>query len=128
MKNLNQGLLKSATLLSVCWGLSFGLTAYGLVGTHAKNAAEQLGASEVIEIKFTEGNSSLTKEAKHDLDMLVQEAVKLGRVDSIEIAAWADREYPGSRTETVAKSDLALAKKRSEALRLYLHNGLKESF
>jgi hypothetical protein len=119
MKAMNAAMMLAAGLM----GLS--LHASALTG-ETENASAAMGASKVSEIKFEEGKSTLTSEARAELKGFVEEAKKEGKIDEIKLAVWADREYPAADTKA-PKADVKLANDRADAIKKYIKNDLKVS-
>ncbi|MNK01234.1 hypothetical protein D3C87_190290 [compost metagenome] len=94
--------------------------------TETENASKALGASQVSEITFEEGKSTLTQESRNEIREMVKDAEKSGKISEIKAAVWADREYPVSDTKA-PKADIKLAEDRAKELKKFIKNELKVS-
>lgn len=86
-------------------------------------AAEDVGAQVVSRIQFDEGRTSLTPEAREELNTAITKARSMGKVEKVTLAVWSDKEYPITQKKLSAKQ-IELANKRGEQIENYLEQSL----
>ena len=89
-------------------------------------AAANVQASNVTEIKFDKNSYTLSASARESLTNTIDEARKSGAIDGIKVVAWADQEYPTSQQKKLSKHDRELAEKRGDAIKKFIKTSLNE--
>lgn len=95
-------------------------TADTMPSTEAKTVAVQEEASHVTEFGFKKGSSSLTTDAKGDLQRLIDEAKKTGTIKEIKVITWGDKDYPSTETKKLSSAEVKLVKERNKAIEDYI--------
>lgn len=93
------------------------------VNQDTQQAVSDLGAASATEIKFEPGQTEITAEAQAELKRVIDESRKNGEIKKIEVAVWADQEYPADKNKA-PKAAKDLAKKRAENLEKHLEKNL----
>lgn len=113
-------------LLGLAGFIAASSIAIGAVNSETKQAAQQTGAASVSEIKFDKGSAVMSAAAKKELAAIITNAQKKGTLKEVQVAVWADQEYPQKGTE-VAQPQVDLASKRAENVESYLKDQFKVS-
>ena len=87
--------------------------------------ANMVGASHVSPIFFDPGIKALTKQEKAELQAFITNVRETQKIDSINVLAWADREYPTKKEQVASPRQVALADARAAAIKKYLQDDLK---
>lgn len=93
----------------------------------AVDAAAQVNASHVAEVRFDKNSHSLNESGRESLAKAINEARAHGTIDDIKVVAWADKEYPTAEQKKLTKRDRDLAGKRADAIKEYLKKDLEVS-
>jgi len=86
----------------------------------AEQAAAEENAAFVTEIQFKKMSPSLTKAAQANLQKMLRDANKAGKVKEIKTVAWADSEYPSPETKKLSKNDENLAAQRNGSVKKFM--------
>lgn len=86
----------------------------------AKQVAIQEEAPHVAEIKFKKGSSTLSAEARKQLQDLMKSARSTGKIEEVKVVAWSDAEYPSEEGKELPQKDLRLADQRNRAIENYM--------
>ena len=89
-------------------------------------AAAQLGATHYTVVNFPQGQDTLPTSELSKLRDLAVTAQEHGKVQEIQVLAWADREYPVDGQKVSAK-DSDLADNRAVTIKEYLKKDLNSS-
>lgn len=87
------------------------------------NVAQKMGATDVSEVQYETGSSTMSPEQRKEIHDFVAKARERGVVDKIGILAWSDREYPQVKTK-FAKSDIILSDRRIQDVENLIKNEL----
>lgn len=98
--------------------------AVAMISEQTRQAATSLGAAGLSEIEFVAGSDALTDAGRADIRNVIDEVSQKGELDHVKVMAWSDQEYPAAKTSQ-SKANVALAKKRIEAVRKFLKDELK---
>jgi hypothetical protein len=82
--------------------------------------ANEAGAKNYAEIKFSEGSSTLSDGAKDSLKSVLSEAKREGDIDEVIVLSWADENYPSRELKKLSNSQRDLADKRNTNVKDYL--------
>jgi outer membrane protein OmpA-like peptidoglycan-associated protein len=93
----------------------------------AKQLANEEQTSLVTEFAFQKGSNELTPTSKEKLKDLTKKAMKQGKIDSIKVISWSDKEYPAKAKGSLSDTDKNLAKNRNEEIKNYLKNLFKNN-
>ena len=74
----------------------------------------------VTVVHFAAGKDEFTAAEQTKILEAVNEVKKAGKISNILVAAWADKEYPGSKDEKLTRDDEALAKGRAAKIKGFL--------
>lgn len=88
----------------------------GAPSIEAKQVAAEEQAAFVAEIKFAKNKHNLSSSAKAAIQKLVAQSKKSGDLSEIQIAVWADQEYPSVHTKTLSSEQVELAKQRGQEI------------
>ncbi|AHZ84778.1 hypothetical protein [Bdellovibrio bacteriovorus] len=91
-----------------------------LPSAEAKTVAVQEEASHVTEFGFSKGSSTLSSDAKGDLQRLIDEAKKTGTIKEIKVITWGDKDYPSTETKKLSSAEVKLVKERNKAIENYI--------
>jgi hypothetical protein len=124
--------LAKASVLVLTSALSFGCAnmkretdkAMSTPSAESKTAAKAAGAAEVVEVNFERGSSVLTEGSREALREMVAKAKRDGKIDELNVLAWADRDYPADKNVKVPSADRALADRRADAISTFLKSDL----
>ena len=95
------------------------------VSSEMEGASKALGANLVSEVSFDQGSASLNETTRAEIRDLIKSAKDSGKkINKVQIAAWADREYPAKDTKA-SKGDVQLAERRLKEVRTFMQNDLK---
>ena len=87
--------------------------------------ASMVGASHVSPIFFDPGIKALTKQEKAELQAFITNVRETQKIDSVNVLAWADREYPTKKEQVASPRQVALADARAAAIKKFLQEDLK---
>lgn len=87
--------------------------------------ANMVGASHVSPIFFDPGIKALTKQEKAELQAFITNVRETQKITSVNVLAWADREYPTKKEQVASPKQVALADARAAAIKKYLQDDLK---
>jgi hypothetical protein len=82
--------------------------------------AQARGEHIVTRIAFTPGQTELSGEARAELDRALAEAQRVGKIDDVTVAVWADSEYPAGRERKLPSRQVNLASERGENIEEYI--------
>lgn len=68
-------------------------------------------------MKFAKTKYELPKTSQERVKRLVEQAQSAGKLSRVQIAVWADQEYPSVHTKTLSSDQVRLAKERGEELK-----------
>ncbi len=102
----------------------FLITNTSFAWTTARDAAERLGATKVTEVSFKKGTAEVSKDEAELLRDALKEAGATGKVKSVKVLVWSDKEYPTPDAKA-DKKDVKLAKDRAQKLKSILKKDLK---
>lgn len=89
-------------------------------------AQEGFERSDYTAVQFDEGRSELSAANKQFLANLKRRASETGReIEEIKILAWADQEYPGTRSVRLRTREVILANERASSVREILQRDLR---
>lgn len=86
----------------------------------AKQVAAQEQAPVVAEMSFEKGKANLLKTNQNLLIQTLQRAQKSGKIEAVEIVAWADMEYPSVHTKKLPTQQRTLAADRLKTLKDFI--------
>lgn len=89
-------------------------------------AAAKVGATHYTVVNFPQGQDGLSQAELSKIRELATVAQQSGKVEEIQVLAWADREYPVDGQKVSAK-DSDLADNRAVTIKEYLKNDLNSS-
>jgi hypothetical protein len=116
--------MKTLFLICLCTAFTSFAFAEG-VSSEMEGASKAMGADLVSEVSFDQGSASLNEVTRGQIRDLVKQAKDSGKnIDKVEIAAWADREYPAKDTKA-SPADVKLADQRLKQIRTFMKNDLK---
>jgi hypothetical protein len=87
-----------------------------MVNSETEDVGSKLGASQVAQVEFDEGQSALKANDADEIKAAVAEAKKAGNVTEVKILSWADQEYPAKGTKA-PKASVSLADERANKIK-----------
>lgn len=72
---------------------------------------------ETVTVNFKDGSSVVDQGEVNDLKALLTSNKREGKIDSLIIAAWSDKDYPAGQGETLSDADRKLADQRADAVK-----------
>lgn len=88
------------------------------------NKSSDLGAGEYIVVRFPPGNDRLLESEKLKLTQFKNAIEGRANVDSIEVLAWSDQEYPVEGVAKPSVEEQRLAADRGQVVKEFLKNSL----
>lgn len=88
----------------------------------ARQLANEMESNYVTEILFPKGSAKLSEPAKNSLRHLMKQAGKEGFLKKAKLITWADKEMPTEKKESLSRDEVALAKKRNDALTVFIQS------
>jgi hypothetical protein len=86
----------------------------GVPSIEAKQVAAEEQAAFVVEVKFAKNQHKLPAAAKLKIKKLVQQANSAGKLSRVQVAVWADQEYPSVHTKALSSDQVELVKRRGQ--------------
>lgn len=86
----------------------------------AQQVAAAQGTPLVTEVAFAAGRDRLGKADGKKINRFIDESLKQGDVEKIQVISWADEEYPSVNTKKLSQSQIDLAHRRGEEIHAYI--------
>lgn len=90
------------------------------VSMEAKQIAAEQDTSYVTEFGFAKGSSNLSSTAQKDIQHVVSEAQRNGKIQEVKVITWGDSEYPSVHTKKLSKEEVNLVKERNKKVEDYI--------
>lgn len=78
----------------------------------AKQVAAEMQAAFVTEVQFAKNKHTLSAASRKEIKKLLARAQQAGNLGEVQVAVWADQEYPSVHTKNLATEQVDLAKRR----------------
>lgn len=83
----------------------------------ARYAALDAGADSFLQVSFKPGTADLAGDGKNQIRGWLKKNTQRGKLERVQVVAWADQEYPTSEERKLADDQVRLAQARADRLR-----------